>query len=104
VAIEEVFHAKSARAAIRLGEGRGAAMAAVAPLPVHAYPANEVKKAVAGRGGAPKRTVGRMVALQLGLAEAPASTDASDALAIALCHASRRQGLRLQDPTRSSTT
>jgi crossover junction endodeoxyribonuclease RuvC len=90
VAIEEVFHAKSARAAIRLGEGRGAAMAAMAGLPVAAYAANEVKKAVTGKGGRAKAHVARLVTIILGLDEIPEPVDATDALALALCHASRR--------------
>jgi crossover junction endodeoxyribonuclease RuvC len=95
VAIEDVFHAKSAKAAIRLGEGRGAAIAAVTPLPVFPYSANEVKKAVTGKGGKAKEAVARMVALLLGMDEPPSSLDASDGLALALCHANRRRTIKL---------
>ena len=93
VAIEEVFHAKSAKSAIRLGEGRGAAIAAVTPLPVFAYSANEVKKAVTSKGGTSKEAVARMVALILGLAEVPRPLDATDGLALAVCHANRRRNI-----------
>jgi crossover junction endodeoxyribonuclease RuvC len=62
----------------------------LAGLAVHEYSPSTVKKAVVGRGGADKRQVLKMVSLLLGIAE-PESLDASDALAVAICHAQRRK-------------
>ncbi|MEE2613018.1 MAG: crossover junction endodeoxyribonuclease RuvC [Acidobacteriota bacterium] len=89
VAIEEVFFARNASSALKLGHVRGVAMLAAskAGLPVAEYAPTEVKRAVVGYGRADKRQVQQMVALLLGLDEAPAPHDVSDALALAVCHA-----------------
>ncbi len=89
VAIEEVFHAKNVSTALKLAHVRGVALlaAAEAGLPVGEYSPLEVKTSVVGYGRAEKHQVKRMVASLLGLADPPASDDASDALAVAICHA-----------------
>lgn len=89
VALEQVFAAKNARSALVLGHARGALLltASEAGLPVHEYTATEVKSAVTGTGRAEKEQVRAALALQLGLKELPRPLDASDALAIAICHA-----------------
>jgi crossover junction endodeoxyribonuclease RuvC len=88
VAIEDVFHARNVRSALKLGHARGVALLAAtqAGVPVVAYSPAEVKRAVVGYGRAEKRQVQQMVCLLLGLASAPSPYDASDALAIAICH------------------
>ena len=93
VAIEEAFYGKSPQAALRMGEGRGVAIAAVAMsnMPVFEYTPAEVKKAVVGNGRAHKSQVQEMVRVLLGLAEAPHPEDAADALAVAICHCNRVQ-------------
>ena len=89
-AIEEVFTAKNARSALVLGQARGVLLlAAGRQCEVHEYAARAVKKAIAGYGQADKQQVGQMVKMLLGLPKVPAQ-DASDALAIALCHAHSR--------------
>jgi crossover junction endodeoxyribonuclease RuvC len=87
-AVEDVFSAANVRAALMLGQARGAALAVVggAGLAVHAYPPATVKKSVTGRGGAPKDQVAQMVRALLGLRRVPAA-DAADALAVAITHA-----------------
>lgn len=87
VAIEEAFLGEHARAALALGEGRGAILvaAALADLPVVQFPPATVKKAVSGRGSAEKHQVGAMVKLLLALPEVPSPPDAADALAVAIC-------------------
>ncbi len=89
VAVEEVFHGRNARSALKLGQVRGVALlaAARAGLPVAEYAAASVKQAVVGYGRAEKRQVQRMVALLLGMDEPPSPHDAADALAVAVCHA-----------------
>ena len=86
---ESVFHAANAQSALKLGHVRGVSMvtAADAELPVFEYSALEVKSAVTGYGRAEKSQVQQMVRSLLRLREAPEPHDASDALAVAICHA-----------------
>jgi len=88
VAIENLFHAANARSALKLGHARGVAMLAAveAGVPIVEYTPAEVKQSVVGYGRAEKGQVQSMIQLLLGLAEPPAPFDASDALAIAICH------------------
>jgi crossover junction endodeoxyribonuclease RuvC len=85
--IEGSFYCKNVRTAIALGEARGTAIAACAAagLPVYEYSPRRVKQALVGYGAASKEQVRRMVMSVLGIEEEPAE-DASDALAIAICH------------------
>jgi|SRR5690554_49116 len=94
VAVEQVFMAKNAASALKLGQARGAAIvAAVAQeLAVSEYEARKVKQSVVGNGAADKLQVQHMVKTLLRLPAAP-QEDAADALAVALCHANTRQHL-----------
>lgn len=87
VAVEDVFYAKYANAAIKLGHVRGVVLLLVAKreLGLAEYPPALVKRTVAGRGAADKAQVGRLVAAMLGLDD-PLGTDAMDALAVAITH------------------
>jgi crossover junction endodeoxyribonuclease RuvC len=91
IAIENLFHAVNARSALKLGHARGVAMLAAveAGVPIVEYAPAEVKQSVVGYGRAEKAQVQSMVQLLLGLAEPPTPFDASDALAIAMCHLHR---------------
>lgn len=95
VAIEEVFFARYAQAALVLGHARGVAMLAVAQagLPIATYAPTVVKRAVVGTGKAEKSQVARLVGALLGMSELP-GPDATDALAIALTHLSVSRGPR----------
>ncbi len=88
VAIENLFHASNARSALKLGHARGVAMLAAveAGCAVVEYTPAEIKRAVVGYGRAEKQQVARMIALLLGLDKAPTPFDATDALAVAICH------------------
>ena len=90
VAVEGVFHGVNARSALQLGHSRGVALATAGAraLPVHEYAPATVKRAVAGNGQATKDQVQAMVRALCGLTRAP-RLDASDALAVAICHAFR---------------
>ena len=92
VAVEEVFFARNPQSALKLGQARGVAIAAVvgADLPVHEYSPRTVKQAVSGSGKATKAQVAYMVRTLLGLSETP-PTDAADALAVAICHVNTRR-------------
>jgi crossover junction endodeoxyribonuclease RuvC len=88
MAVEDIFFSNNAQSALKLGQARGAAIVAgvSASLPVHEYTALQVKQAVVGHGRAAKEQVQHMVKVLLGLPEI-AQADASDALAVAICHA-----------------
>lgn len=90
-AIEETFVNKDARATLKLGQARGAAMLApaLAGISVAEYAPNVVKKSVVGAGHAEKDQVKHMVKVLLPRAELN-TTDSIDALAIAICHAHHR--------------
>jgi crossover junction endodeoxyribonuclease RuvC len=88
VAIEDVFFAKNVRSALKLGHVRGVAMQAAAArgLAVAEYSPLSIKSALTGHGRADKHQVLHMVRALLNLSEDPNSLDASDALAVAICH------------------
>ena len=88
VAVESLFHAVNARSALKLGHARGVAILAAveAGCDVVEYTPAEVKRAVVGYGRAEKHQVQQMIKLLLGLSKAPTPHDASDALAVAICH------------------
>ena len=89
MAVEDLFYARNARSALRLGHVRGVVLLAAseASIPVAEYSPAEVKRAVVGYGRAEKQQVQQMIMLLLGLKTAPTPLDVSDALAVAVCHA-----------------
>lgn len=90
--VERVFFAKNAVSSLKLGQARGVALVcgALARIPVFEYSPTEVKRAVAGSGSADKEQMARVLELLLGKQDF-ATADASDALALAVCHAQRFQ-------------
>lgn len=97
VAIEQVFMHQNANAALKLGHARGVAMVACADAArsIAEYAPRQIKQAVAGFGGAEKEQVKQMVMRLLNLSKAP-QVDASDALAVAICHSHVRQSQLLR--------
>ncbi|MGE5198884.1 MAG: crossover junction endodeoxyribonuclease RuvC [Rhodospirillaceae bacterium] len=94
VVVENVFHALNVRSALKLGHARGVALltAVEGGYPLVEYTPAEIKLAVVGYGRAEKHQVGEMVRLLLGLDEVPQPHDASDALAVAICHVHSASG------------
>jgi crossover junction endodeoxyribonuclease RuvC len=90
-AIEQVFMHANPGSALKLGQARGAAMAALR-IPLSEYSARQVKQSVVGYGAAKKEQVQHMVLRLLNLTES-LQADEADALAIALCHAHTRCSL-----------
>jgi crossover junction endodeoxyribonuclease RuvC len=90
-AIETAFYGKNAQSALKLGHARGVSILAAVSreIPTSEYSPREVKKAVVGNGGASKEQVQAMVQTLLRLKETPKLFDATDALAVALCHFQR---------------
>lgn len=93
IAVEKVFFAKNAASALKLGQARGVVLltAALHDLEIHEYSSTEVKSAVTGYGRADKDQVAKTLKLILGQ-QSFETSDASDALAIALAHALTPQG------------
>lgn len=91
-AVEDVFTGPNARSAIMLAHVRGVAMlsASRAGIPVASYTPTQVKSSIAGYGSAGKDQVRHMVRVLLDVTEEIYPLDASDALAVAYCHASLR--------------
>ena len=87
-AVESLFYATNVQSALKLGHVRGVSIfaAAAADLPVFEYSPLEVKSAVTGYGRAEKTQVQQMVKALLRLKALPEPYDASDALAVAICH------------------
>jgi len=98
MAIEQVFMHKNADSALKLGQARGAAICATLnrDLPVFEYAARQVKQALVGKGNADKLQVQHMVKILLSI-QGDMQIDASDALAIGLCHSHYQEtAMRLQ--------
>ena len=98
VAIENIFHAKNVRSALKLGHARGVALlaASAAGIAIVEYTPAEIKRAVVGFGRAEKQQVGQMVKLLLGLDAPPSPHDAADAVAVAICHVHSNHGALAQ--------
>ncbi|MEW6143139.1 MAG: crossover junction endodeoxyribonuclease RuvC [Chloroflexota bacterium] len=88
VAVEEPFVHENVRTALAIGRAEAVALLAAAGkgLPVFRYPPALVKQRVTSFGGADKSRVQQMVRILLGMKSLPEPADASDALAIAICH------------------
>ena len=98
--LERNFVARNVQSAFRIGEARAIAMLAAAEreLPLYEYPPNTVKLAVAAFGHADKQQIAYMVRRTLGLDSATElASDATDALALAVCHLSRAGSARLSE-------
>ena len=91
-AIESAFYSKNVQSTLKLGHARGVSIlaAALREIPTSEYAPREVKQAVVGNGNASKEQVAYMARALLNLSESEKiPLDATDALAVALCHASR---------------
>lgn len=90
VAVETPFAGANVKSLIQLAHARGVVLLAARSrgLPVHEYAPRSIKSAVAGYGAAEKEQVAKLVRMQVaGCATLVMSADASDALAVAICHA-----------------
>jgi crossover junction endodeoxyribonuclease RuvC len=91
VAVERVFVNRNVESALKLGQARGAALCAVPRgLPVFEYAPRAIKLALVGSGAAEKSQVSHMITTLLRLS-GRIGPDASDALAVAVCHAHSRR-------------
>lgn len=88
VAVEAPFYGQNVQAMLKLGRAQGVAIAAAMAkqIPVVEYAPKKVKQSVTGNGNASKEQVAAMLKNQFKLTENPEFYDATDALAVALCH------------------
>jgi crossover junction endodeoxyribonuclease RuvC len=88
MAVEAIFHARNAKSSLVLGHARGIALLAAVErsLDIYEYSPRQVKQALTGYGNAPKEQLRAMVRALLAL-QGAVPLDASDALAVAICHA-----------------
>jgi crossover junction endodeoxyribonuclease RuvC len=88
VALEAPFYGKNVQSMLKLGRAQGVAMSAALyrQIPIIEYAPKKVKQSVTGNGNASKEQVAKMLMMQFNLKELPKLLDATDALAVALCH------------------
>jgi crossover junction endodeoxyribonuclease RuvC len=88
VALEAPFFGKNVQSMLKLGRAQGVAMAAALALeiPIVEYAPRKIKQSVTGNGNASKEQVAKMLMMLLKIDEAPQMLDATDALAVAVCH------------------
>lgn len=98
-AVEQTFVNSNAATSLKLGQARGAILLSLClgGLPVYEYAANLVKKSIAASGHAGKEQVAQMVEMLLPASKGAAKrADATDALAVAICHAHHAQMQRVK--------
>lgn len=94
VALEAPFCGKNVQSMLKLGRAQGVAMAAALgyKIPIFEYAPTKVKQSITGNGAAGKEQVARMLLCEFGIDAAPSFFDATDGLAVAVCHC-RQSGL-----------
>jgi crossover junction endodeoxyribonuclease RuvC len=90
-AVEDIFFARHAQGALKLGHARGVALlaAAQAGIALQSYAPALIKRSLSGHGRASKEQIARLVTMLLCLPEQP-QEDQADALSVAICHAAAR--------------
>lgn len=88
MAIEAPFYGDNVQSMLKLGRAQGVAMTAalVRDIPVFEYSPRRIKQAITGEGGASKEQVSALLQKILGVGTTPKELDATDGLAVALCH------------------
>ena len=88
VALEAPFFGKNVQSMLKLGRAQGVAMSAALyrEIPIVEYAPRKIKQSVTGRGNASKEQVAKMLMTLLAIRDLPKLLDATDALAVALCH------------------
>lgn len=88
VAVEAPFYGKNVQSMLKLGRAQGVAMAGALyrDIPITEYTPRKIKQSITGRGGASKEQVAGMLYNLMAIKEAPDYLDATDGLAVAVCH------------------
>ena len=98
VAIEAPFFSKNAQSMLKLGRAQGAAIIATVTkkLPIVEYAPKKIKMAITGRGQASKEQVAGMLIKMLNISKMPKYLDATDGLAVAVCHALQNKSFTVE--------
>lgn len=97
-AIEAPFYGENVQSMLKLGRAQGVAMAAALTrsIPIFEYSPRKIKQSITGNGNASKQQVANMLLKLLSITEIPEHLDATDGLAVALCHFNQRTGSETQ--------
>lgn len=103
VAIEAPFFGKNVQSMLKLGRAQGVAIAAVLSrnIPLSEYAPRKIKMAITGAGDASKEQVAAMLKRMFNLKEIPRNLDATDGLAVALCHFHQKESQISKSGTKS---
>jgi crossover junction endodeoxyribonuclease RuvC len=98
VALEAPFFGKNVQSMLKLGRAQGVAMAAALSreIPIVEYAPKKVKQSVTGNGNASKEQVAKMLMMLFAIRELPKLMDATDALAVAVCHHFQKGGPKIK--------
>lgn len=101
VALEAPFFGKNVQSMLKLGRAQGVAMSAALhrEVPIVEYAPKKVKQAVTGNGNASKEQVAKMLVMLFKIKEAPKLFDATDALAVAVCHHFQKGATKIKSTT-----
>jgi crossover junction endodeoxyribonuclease RuvC len=104
-AIEAPFFGKNVQSMLKLGRAQGVAIAAAmhGGLPITEYSPKKVKQSITGNGNAGKEQVMNMVQKLLNIQERPAFLDATDAVAVAICHSFQTSGIKVATQSAART-
>jgi crossover junction endodeoxyribonuclease RuvC len=104
VALEAPFYGKNVQSMLKLGRAQGVAMAAALyrDIPIIEYAPKKVKQSVTGNGNASKEQVAKMLMTLFTIKEIPKLLDATDALAVAVCHHFQKGELKSKTSTWTS--
>jgi len=104
VALEAPFYGKNVQSMLKLGRAQGVAMAAAlsCEIPITEYAPRKIKQSVTGNGNASKEQVAKMLMSVLKIKEDPRMLDATDALAVAVCHHYQKGNLKSKTKSWSS--
>ncbi|MDR2011226.1 MAG: crossover junction endodeoxyribonuclease RuvC [Bacteroidales bacterium] len=96
LAIEAPFQGKNVQSMLKLGRAQGAAISAALTrtIPIFEYAPRKIKLSITGNGNASKEQVAGMLIKMLKITEIPETLDATDGLAVAMCHFYQRKGLK----------
>jgi crossover junction endodeoxyribonuclease RuvC len=103
VAIEAPFFGKNVQSMLKLGRAQGVAIAAVLSrdIPVAEYSPRKIKLAITGAGDASKEQVAAMLARMFNLKEIPKNLDATDGLAVSVCHFYQKGDIKKKSGSKS---
>jgi crossover junction endodeoxyribonuclease RuvC len=95
MAIEDPFYGKNVQSMLKLGRAQGMAIAAAVhyDIPVYQYAARKIKQSITGNGNSSKEQVAAMLQMLLSIKEMPKYLDATDGVAVALCHINQNAAL-----------